>query len=267
MSTSSGPTPGIGPQDFLGVMAGDGRDRAVLVMHVHARLVAAPDDAADQDERMPAVLGAIGRGHDDRGRVVGLDAAIQQMQRLADEAAVDHVLDRKALLVIGLRVVRGVAAVKHLHMRDLLGRGAVIVHVAHEGRRKALPGALPAIGAAVHHVAGDRRRRARPGAADPHLRKPVHRAEDRDGLAHARFDDPDRDADQGLGRRAAADHVHVEIEADAQVAGDERRRGRIAAGIVDSMPSMSPGFSPASRIAFLTAQVPSARVVLSEPRV
>jgi hypothetical protein len=43
--------------------------------------------------------------HDDRGAVVGLDAAIEQMQRLADEAAVDHVLDREALLVIGLRVV------------------------------------------------------------------------------------------------------------------------------------------------------------------
>src|SRR5207248_1898758 len=117
-------------------------------------------DAADQYRVLLAVLGALGGGDDDRGRIVGLDAAIEEVQRLADEAAVDHVLDREALLVIGLRVVRGVARVKHLYMRDLLGRRAVIVHVAHKGRREALPGALPAIGAVVQHVARDRRRRA-----------------------------------------------------------------------------------------------------------
>jgi len=33
------------------------------------------------------------------------------------------------------------------------------------------------------------------------------------------------------------------------------------------MPSMSEGFSPASRIAFRTAHVPSARVVMPDPRV
>ena len=121
---------------------------------------------------------------------------------------------------------------KHLHMRDLLGGRAVIVHMAHERGRKALPGALPAIGAVVHHVAGDRCRRARSGAADPHLRVSVHRAEDRDGLAQARFHDPDRDADEGLGRRAAADHVHIEIEPDTEIAGDERRRRRVATRII-----------------------------------
>jgi hypothetical protein len=38
------------------------------------------------------------------------------------------------------------------------------------------------------------------------------------GLDHA-----DRDADQGLGRRPAAEHIHVEIQPDAEVACDERR--------------------------------------------
>ena len=165
------------------------------------------------------------------GRIVGLDAAIEQMQRLADEAARQHVLDREALLVIGLRVVRGVMAVRHLDRGDLLGLGAVIVHVAHKGRREALPGALPAIGAVVQHVAGDGCRRARAGAADAHLRIAVHRAEDRDGLAAAGLDQADGDADQRLGRRAAADHIHVEIEADAEIAGDEGPRGRVAARI------------------------------------
>ena len=163
------------------------------------------------------------------GRVVGLDAAIQQMQRLADDAAVEHVLDREALLVIGLRVVRGVVAVGHLDRGDLLGLGAVIVHVAHEGRREALPGALPAIGAVVQHVAADRRGGARAGAADAHLRIAVHRPEDRHDLAAAGLDQADRDADQRLGRRAAAEHVHVEIEAHAEIAGDEGPRGRVAA--------------------------------------
>ena len=225
--------PGIRPQDVLGVIAGDTRDRAVLVVHVEARLVAAADHPADQDQRVLAVLRPLGRGHDDRGAVVGLDAAIEEVQRLADKAAVDDVLDREALFVIRLRVVRGVLAVEHLNVRDLLGRRAVIVHVAHEGRREALPGALPAIGAVVQHVAGDGRRRARAGAADPHLAVAVHRAEDRDGLAEPGLDDADRDADQRLGRGAAADHIHVEIEAQPQIAGDKGRRRRVAAGIVE----------------------------------
>ena len=155
-SISSGPTPALGHRMLRGVMAGDGRDRPVLVMHVEPRLGAAADDAADQHQRLLHVAGALGRGHDDRGRIVGLDAAIEQMQRLADEAARQHVVDRKALFVIGLRVVRGVMAVRDLDRGDLLGLGAVIVHVAHKGRGEALPGALPAIGAVVQHVAADR---------------------------------------------------------------------------------------------------------------
>ena len=122
-------------------------------------------------------------------------------------------------------------AVRHLDRGDLLGRGAVIVHMAHKGRREALPGALPAVRAVVQHVACDRCRRTRTGAADAHLRIAVHRAEDRHRLAAAGLDQPDRDADQCLGRRSAAHHVHVEVEADAEITGDKRRRGRVAARI------------------------------------
>ena len=61
-------------------------------------------------------------------------------------------------------------AVRDADMGDLLGRGAVVVHVAHERRREHLPRALPAVGARVQHVARDRRCGARAGAADPHLR-------------------------------------------------------------------------------------------------
>ncbi len=49
---SSGPTPALGHRISLRVIAGDGRDRPVLVMHVEARLVAAADDAADQHQRL-----------------------------------------------------------------------------------------------------------------------------------------------------------------------------------------------------------------------
>ena len=146
------------------------------------------------------------------------------MQRLADDAARQHVLHRHALLVVGLGVVGGVLAVRRSHGGHLRRRGAVVVHVAHEGGAEHLAGALPAVGAVVQHVARDRHRRAGTRAADAHLGVAVHGAEDDDGLAHAGLDHADGDADQRLGRGAAAEHVHVEVEADAEVAGDEGRR-------------------------------------------
>src|ERR1700730_13599637 len=49
---------GIGPQDLARIAAGDGRDRPVLVVHVHARLGAAPDPAADQHGLVAAIARA-----------------------------------------------------------------------------------------------------------------------------------------------------------------------------------------------------------------
>src|SRR6266481_9985837 len=183
------PDPSIRPQDLPGIIAGDGRDRPVLVVHVEPRLVAAADNPADQYQRMLAVAGALRRGHDDCGRIVGLDAAIQEVQRLADKAAAQHILDRKTLPVIGLGVVGGVVAVCHLDHRDLLGLGAVIVHVTHKGRREALPGTLPAVSAVVQHVAANRGGGACAGAADADLRIAVHRPKDRYDLAATRLDE------------------------------------------------------------------------------
>ena len=216
---------------------------------------------------MAQVARTFGAGDDDAGGVVGLHAAVEQMQRLADDPAVEHVIDRVALLVERLRIVRGVLGMHHLHHRHLLGLGAVLVHVAHEGGREHLARALPAIGAAVQRVAVDRRGGARAGAADAHLRIAVHRTEDRDALAHAGFHDADRDADQRLGRRAAAVHVHEEVQADAEIAGEERRRRRIVAGIGQHAVDVGrlQARHPASRLR--TAKVPIARVVLPEPRV
>ena len=167
----------------------------------------------------------------------------KQMQRLADDAAVQHVLDREALLVIGLGVVGGVVAMRHLDHGDLLGPGAVIVHVAHKGRGEILSGALPAIGPVVQRVAADWRSRAHAGAADANLRIAVHRPENRHDLATAGLDQTDGDADQRLGRRAAADHVHIKIEAHAEIAGNEGRRSRVAARIVEHAVDIG-GFEP-----------------------
>ncbi len=223
------PDAGVRPQDVLGVVAGDGRDRPVLVVHVEPRLADPPGDRLDHRRRVFAIASAIQAGDDDAGRVVGLDAAIEQVQRRADHPRVDHVLHRIALLVIGLRVVGGVLGVHHLDVGDLFRRGGVVVHVAQEGRREHLPGALPTIGAVVDQVAGDRRRRAGADAADPDLGVAVHRAEDRHRVAHAGLDHADRDADQRLGRGAAAVHVREKIQPDAEIAGDEGREGRIVA--------------------------------------
>ncbi len=60
---------------------------------------------------------------DDAGGVVGLDAAIEMVQRLADKAAVDHVLDREACT--GLGASGGAWREWNIFMRHLLGRRAV----------------------------------------------------------------------------------------------------------------------------------------------
>ncbi len=102
-------------------------------------------------------------------------------------------------------------------------RDAMLVHVAHEGRREPLRRAEPAIGMGVKVVAADRRGRRAAGPADPVAGIPVHRAEDGDGLAHAGLDHPDGDADQRFRRRSAAMDVHEEVRADAEVRGDMGR--------------------------------------------
>src|SRR5258708_22664017 len=66
----------IGPQDVARIAAGDGRDRPVLVVHVHARLVAAADPAADQHQGMAASAGALGTRHDERLCSAGLHRAV-----------------------------------------------------------------------------------------------------------------------------------------------------------------------------------------------
>ena len=214
---SVGADPGVAPQDVPRVAAGDGGDRALLEVHVGAALAHAPDDRADQRRRVRAVARAFGAGHDDRRGIVGLDAAVQKVQRLDDPAAAQHVVDRDAVLVQRLRVAGRVLAMRDLDHRRLLGPRAVLVHVAHEGRREPLRRAGPAVGRQCSSSPCDRHSTPA-GAAHAQLAVAVHRAVDHDRAAHASLDHAGGDADQRLGARAAAPHVHVEVEADAEVA-------------------------------------------------
>ncbi len=177
---SSGPTPGVRPQDVLRVVAGHGGDGAGLVVHVGPRLAAAADHRLDH---APAYAGSPSPGRCVVTiRAVPLSVSTQQSSRcsgLHDHAAAEHVVHGDPLLVVGLRVVGGVLGVNDLHVRHLLGRGAVVVHVTHEGLAEHLPGAVPAVGArsAARRPDGAGRRAA--GAADAHLAVAVHRPEDR----------------------------------------------------------------------------------------
>ena len=154
-------------------------------MHVGAPLAHATGDRADQRRRVRAVARAFGAGDDDRRGIVGLDAAVQKVQGLHDPAAGEHVVDRDAVLVQRLWVAGRVLAVRDLDHCRLLGPRAVLVHVAHEGRREPLRRAGPAVGLPVQLVASDRRR-APAGAAHAQLAVAVHRPVDHHRAAHAR---------------------------------------------------------------------------------
>ena len=186
-------------------------------VEIRARLVDAPGHAHDVHGLLPQIARALGRGDDEGGRIVGLETAVEEMQRLHDPARVEHVVDGDPLLLKRLRVLGGVLAVGDAHVRDLRGRRAVLVHVAHERGREALPRAPHAEGhlgqvEPAHGLGG-----ARPRAADADVRVAVHRAEERHRVAHPRLDGADGEADQRLGGGAAAHHVHVEVEPEAEI--------------------------------------------------
>src|SRR5437899_2003511 len=62
---------------------------------------------------------AFDRRDDDACRVVRLDAAVEEMERLDDPARVEDVRHRHALLQERLRVLRGVLAVRDAHVGRL----------------------------------------------------------------------------------------------------------------------------------------------------
>src|SRR6185436_9696562 len=98
---------GVGPQDLARVLAGHRRDRPRLIVHVRARLAHAARNGADQHSVVTRVLRAVGARYDDGRGVVGLHAAVEQVQRLADHATRQHVFYRQTRLVEGLGIVGG----------------------------------------------------------------------------------------------------------------------------------------------------------------
>src|SRR5262245_11270134 len=81
-----GRDPGLSEDDVLGVIAGHAADRAVGPVKVRARLADSPGHAHHVDGTGPEVAGTLGRRHDHAGGVVGLEAAVEQVQRLDDPA-------------------------------------------------------------------------------------------------------------------------------------------------------------------------------------
>src|SRR4051812_19224010 len=70
---------GIRPEDILGVVARDRRDRSVLIVHVDPWLAAAPHHGADLHQWLLQILGALGPRHDEARRIIRLHAAVEQM--------------------------------------------------------------------------------------------------------------------------------------------------------------------------------------------
>src|SRR5215475_672403 len=103
----------------------------------------------------------------------------------------------------------------HLHCRDLGAGGAILHHVPHKNRCKALPGADHTIWSAEelappHWCCG-----SVSSTANTYFTVAIHRAEDGNGFTHAYFDGPGRQANQGFRTGAFAGTVHVEIQANA----------------------------------------------------
>ena len=98
----------LGHHDVLGGLAGPA--------HVHRLL--------------GAVLRAVGPRQDDGAARVGDQADVQEVERVAHRPGGEHVRHRDRLLVARLRVEGGPLPRGHRHLRPLLERGAVLVHVA-----------------------------------------------------------------------------------------------------------------------------------------
>src|SRR4029453_14683207 len=132
-----------------------------------------------------------------------------------------------------LGVLGGVLAVRDLDVGHLLGGRAVVVHVAHEGEGEVLAGAAHAERHLGEVEASHRLGGPGAGAPDAELGVAVHRAVNRDGLAHPGLDGAHGEADQRLGGRAAAHDVHVEVRADAEVGRDVGRQRGVAPLVVE----------------------------------
>ena len=118
------------PGDAEGARGGEG-----LHLADHRRLDALAG-AEDVDRLAREILGAVGRGQDQRAAAVGDQAALQDAERIGDHPRVQHVLDRDRVLEGGARILRRPFALHHRDHGDLLVGDAVGLHVAQHRDRE-----------------------------------------------------------------------------------------------------------------------------------
>ena len=173
------------------------------------------------DRLVREVLGAIGRGHDQRAAAVGDEAALQQPERIGDHPRVQYVLDGDRVLHHRARILRRPFALHHGHRGDLLVGDAVGLHEPQHRDRELARRPVDAVGRfelALQAVGGNRARQfadhrlAALGVGDQH------------GLAEAGLDRRGGVADVQH-ERAAADGGAVDPgRRDAEIVGDLLRR-------------------------------------------
>ncbi|MDT4788875.1 hypothetical protein FQZ97_212620 [compost metagenome] len=87
--------------------------------------------AKDPDLRAVQLRGDFRPRHDQRAAAVGHHAAVQLVQRVRDHRRVEHVFHGHHVAQHRVRVIARVVRGGHLDPGQLLGRGAVLVHMAH----------------------------------------------------------------------------------------------------------------------------------------
>ena len=186
--------------------------------------------AEDIDRLVRKILGAVGRGQDQRAAAIGDEAALQDAERIGDHPRVQHVLDRDRRLHRGARILRGPFALHHRDHGDLLMGDAVGLHVAQHRDRKHAGRAVDAERRLELAVEAVRRRRARQFADH---RLAAFGMGDQHGLAEAGLDRRRGVADMQH-ERAAADRGAVDPgRRDAEVMGDLLRRFHRGGDAVD----------------------------------
>ena len=150
-------------------------------------------------------------GEDDAAAAVGDHAAVELVQRIGDEPRRQHVVDGDRVAVHRVGIAGRVLARLHRDRRELLGRGAVLVHVPLRGHRVRADEREPG-----RELVGHRQRHRHPAAAAA-APAGAERAARRRQLVVA-VDDRDR-VDVAVLDRAVRVH-RVELEARA---ADARR--------------------------------------------
>ena len=175
-------------------------------------------DARDVDGPFLRVAGTLGGGHDDGGRAVAFEAAVEESQRIGDHPRLLMILEGDRLRHHRVAVEPGVAAGRHRDLAELARGRAVELHVPPRHRRIELGGRNGADG---HLELADHPelRHLPDSRSDPALGGPVASERDQDVPADAGAEDGDRTL-HGRDRARAA---HRRRRGEAEVGNAEVR--------------------------------------------